>query len=1323
MAFFAAVVFYSSVYAGPRPNNSYSTNVSNAAGSNVKTKTLRGVPALSSYPGDFLKPSPGGNANLTNYTSVMPPARLDSSFSSVSPYPTNKWFTSIFTDANDAAQNDFNDFFGNRISPTPMTIVYDIGFPWSSHQTLQGGGWGYSVGGQNIKTNASDFGKAAVRINRIMAFSVQGAYDVGMDDIIKAENTKLKSYNDWSFTAVLEDSSNSARKMTSTFGKGFVFTYNYFTPGVNPRLEMKYRTNGSVTSYYYNNGGVMTPIAIGTTTTTDRIMIKNYINATDDSGDSSASYQYFGIYAPEGTVFTVSTVETWPDGNSLVREFCNITLFGTSESDRYLSIALLKSPAAAADDSGAWTIFNDYYQYAYNFITDTQVNWTFNKNNSELTTEYNFTVTPKRSGGNFNTTQTVFALYPHQWKNLVGSPNKTNTYKSIRGLLKVSAGSSFSTKHNFNGIVPFLTYELPMANKSDLQTYINYDKSFDPAYARIDGNWIGNSNTYYHGKAVARAANLIPVFHQQGDSSARDTMIARLKNELSTWYSGQNATKYFGYDSSWGGIIGSNPGGSGIDDFGASKFNDHHFHYGYFIYASAILAMFDPSFAESSEYKGMVDLLVKEVANPNRNDTSFPFLRNFDVYEGHSYANGRGGSSLGFGNDEESSSEAMNAWAGIYLWGLVTGNNSYIDLGVYGYTTQYEAIKNYYFNMDVNSSDPDRRIWQRSEFNHANVGMLFDNEFNWGLWWDPKITQTVMGIQVLPLTPSMLYLGYDTTYAQSFYNEMWAGRDTSKNNFWRDVWLRFKALFDAPGALTDWTAANMPTNFPDTWNQGLGDDGSSLSYSYHFLHFFNALGSVDTDYYSDSPSFLVMNKNGTRTFIAYNTDTTTKTVHFYKRSSATGAPAVPGSATVSIAPRQIADTQDFVNVTFTNMAITAVNYESVDLAVYGVYSDTFYGAIINGDMQNDKVTLDTWEGTMSLADTASSADAFEGEKYILATRTNSGWGGWAFRFADLVNSVTTVPKDMSAYYGGEFVANLKISNPSSYAGGFEIGFIAAGGSKEIWKTLSSIGFDQNSTEWQRVHIPLNSSFDANITTTSLASVTQPFIMRHNNGSSQSQWGIPVAIDSILWRKQGVGLTSDGGGSVVSIQMRNTSDNSESFDKITWTSGDYSQYSLANQYIDIALHDIEGNGWCIQIYTDNKSSVTITNAVYEGDIDSTTASGFVNTVFPSRPMIPIFWRPASTSATDILDPAWFSQPSTWPDHPWRVLKDIAAFSNSTPLHKGCEEIKFYDREGARYNAYQYGHPPDSKVRLYFMADLRNLSKVTYKANIIIEYFNE
>ena len=56
--------------------------------------------------------------------------------------------------------------------------------------------------------------------------------------------------------------------------------------------------------------------------------------------------------------------------------------------------------------------------------------------------------------------------------------------------------------------------------------------------------------------------------------------------------------------------------------------------------------------------------------NPDKDDDMLPFMRNFDVYEGHSWAGGYGDNNSG--NNQESASEATFGWAGLYLWGLVT---------------------------------------------------------------------------------------------------------------------------------------------------------------------------------------------------------------------------------------------------------------------------------------------------------------------------------------------------------------------------------------------------------------------------------------------------------------------------------------------------------------------------------------------------------------------------------------------------------------------------------------------------------------------------
>ena len=65
-------------------------------------------------------------------------------------------------------------------------------------------------------------------------------------------------------------------------------------------------------------------------------------------------------------------------------------------------------------------------------------------------------------------------------------------------------------------------------------------------------------------------------------------------------------------------------------DFGNAWYNDHHFHYGYYIYAYAVLAAFDPKWgAKNLEH---ILVMVRDIANPSKDDHYFPVHRHKDWY-------------------------------------------------------------------------------------------------------------------------------------------------------------------------------------------------------------------------------------------------------------------------------------------------------------------------------------------------------------------------------------------------------------------------------------------------------------------------------------------------------------------------------------------------------------------------------------------------------------------------------------------------------------------------------------------------------------------
>jgi endo-1,3(4)-beta-glucanase len=124
----------------------------------------------------------------------------------------------------------------------------------------------------------------------------------------------------------------------------------------------------------------------------------------------------------------------------------------------------------------------------------------------------------------------------------------------------------------------------------------------------------------------------------------------------------------------WGGVVSTETyttGNSGAD-FGNTYYNDHHFHYGYFIYTAAVIGYLDPSWISAN--KDYVNTLVRDVANPSARDKFFPAWRNFDWYHGHSWAHGL--YETFDGKDQESSSEdAMHVYA-IKMWGRVSGDQN-----------------------------------------------------------------------------------------------------------------------------------------------------------------------------------------------------------------------------------------------------------------------------------------------------------------------------------------------------------------------------------------------------------------------------------------------------------------------------------------------------------------------------------------------------------------------------------------------------------------------------------------------------------------------
>jgi endo-1,3(4)-beta-glucanase len=79
------------------------------------------------------------------------------------------------------------------------------------------------------------------------------------------------------------------------------------------------------------------------------------------------------------------------------------------------------------------------------------------------------------------------------------------------------------------------------------------------------------------------------------------------------------------YDTNWRGVVSTAmfETGDPNQDFGNGFYNDHHFHFGYFVHAAAVIGYLDPAWL-TPDNKGWVNMLVRDYANGADNDPFFP---------------------------------------------------------------------------------------------------------------------------------------------------------------------------------------------------------------------------------------------------------------------------------------------------------------------------------------------------------------------------------------------------------------------------------------------------------------------------------------------------------------------------------------------------------------------------------------------------------------------------------------------------------------------------------------------------------------------------
>ncbi|EPS27918.1 putative endo-beta-1,3-glucanase [Penicillium oxalicum 114-2] len=317
------------------------------------------------------------------------------------------------------------------------------------------------------------------------------------------------------------------------------------------------------------------------------------------------------------------------------------------------------------------------------------------------------------------------------------------------------------------------------------------------------------NSMYYSGKALSKFATLIWTVSDLTNSPgiAQDAL-QELKRCFSRF--AQNRQQFpLAYDSVWKGVVSTAGYGGDLNaDFGNTAYNDHHFHYGYFIQAAAIIGTMDPGWL--AENKEWVNTLVRDAGNSIEYDPYFPFSRSFDWFNGHSWAKGLFESFDG--KDQESTSEdAMFAYA-IKMWGKTIGDASMEARGNMMLAILRRSLKNYFLMQTNNTNQPANFIGNKV------TGILFENKVDHTTYFGNN-PEFIQGIHMLPLLPNSGYTREPTFVAeewQAIFSESSSSPASRVQGGWKGVLFANLALID-PRASWEFFAQS---NFDYSWIDG-----------------------------------------------------------------------------------------------------------------------------------------------------------------------------------------------------------------------------------------------------------------------------------------------------------------------------------------------------------------------------------------------------------------------------------------------------------------------------------------------------------------------
>lgn len=463
------------------------------------------------------------------------------------------------------------------------------------------------------------------------------------------------------------------------------------------------------------------------------------------------------------------------------------------------------------------------------------------------------------------------------------------TYATPHGKLRMAEGTEFEIDYNFYGMLPY--YAVPTEGNSTAHPY--KESMMREMLTSYADNGTFGADTYWGGKGLTQMGLNMMFAREMGDEAlfrkCRDKLKAALVNWL-TYTPGEKDFFFARYDR-WGAMVGYST------SYDSDTFNDHHFHYGYYTYAAALLALVDDDFRNN--YGEMITLIAKDYANWDRTDTRFPLFRTFDPWAGHSFAGGMGDDN---GNGQESTSEAMQGWGGVYLLGVALGNDEMRDAGLFGWLSEARGTAEYWFDRHKDAATGGAGYHTETTDGYNIPYSLFtDGEgktppYNSNLtchgigWWTYFGYDNIFmqGIQWMPISPALDYLSEDKAFAAWDYNRMWQDKriggwlkaDETEDGYlgnsggWGNVVLSYLQRSNPE------EAARI---FDMCWEAGEPEfkSYSTNGITYFVTHSHLTHGDIDWTIHADIPTARAYRKaDGSVTYMAFNPKDAAMTVTF-----------------------------------------------------------------------------------------------------------------------------------------------------------------------------------------------------------------------------------------------------------------------------------------------------------------------------------------------------------------------------------------------------------------------------------------------------------